>query len=66
MNRKREKHPSPFLRIVHPNCAGVDVGGTFHVVAVSPDQDEQPVKSFDAFTDDLNRLADWLQVKWTL
>ena len=65
MNRKRNKrsgkHQSPFLRIVHPDCAGIDIGGSFHLAAVSPDRDEQPVRRFEAFTDDLERLADWLR-----
>jgi transposase len=46
---------------VHPDAAGLDIGATFHVVAVSPDRDSQPVRSFKSFTDDLHRLADWLQ-----
>ena len=30
-----------------------------HVAAVGPDRDEQPVRTFRTFTDDLQRLADW-------
>ena len=40
-------------------AAGVDVGATSHYVAV-PDDGEQPVREFEAFTADLYRLADWL------
>jgi transposase len=29
-------------------------------VAVPPDGDSQPVREFRSFSDDLNRLADWL------
>lgn len=60
-NSQRGKRKSPFLHIVHPDCAGIDIGGSFHLVAVSPDRGEQPVRKFEAFTDDLERLADWLQ-----
>jgi len=46
---------------IHPHAAGLDVGATFHVVAVAPDRDEQPVRSFRSFTGDLHALADWLK-----
>src|SRR5437879_4832906 len=45
---------------VHPNAAGVDVHSEFHFVAVPDDRDEQPVRRFGAFTEDLEKLADWL------
>jgi len=46
---------------INPHAAGLDVGATFHVVAVAPDRDEQPVRTFGTFSGDLHRLADWLQ-----
>jgi transposase len=46
---------------IHRNAAGLDVGATFHVVAIPPDRDEQPIRSFKSFTGDLHKLADWLQ-----
>jgi transposase len=46
---------------VHPHAAGVDVGATFHVVAVSPDGTDEPVRTFRSFTEDLHALADWLR-----
>jgi transposase len=49
------------LSAVHPNAAGLDVGATFHVVAVPPDRAEDSVRTFRSFTGDLQRLADWLQ-----
>lgn len=49
------------LERVNLNAAGIDVGATLHFVAVPADRCEQPVKRFEAFTDDLLRLADWLQ-----
>ena len=43
-----------------PNAAGVDCGSEAHYVAVPPDRDAAPVRSFTTFTTDLHRLADWL------
>ena len=58
MARKRSKQR---LRVVHPQCAGIDIGSREHWVAVDPDQSEEPVRCFSAFTDDLQALADWLE-----
>ena len=46
---------------VHPDAAAIDVGATMHVVAVPPDRDPEPVRTFGTFTADLHRLADWLR-----
>src|SRR5512140_2845766 len=48
------------LDVVHPDAAGIDIGGSEHWVALSPDRDEQPVRRFDCFTADLEQMADWL------
>jgi transposase len=48
------------LPIVHEHAAGIDIGSRFHVVAVPPDACDEPVQSFQAFTADLERMADWL------
>ena len=48
------------LEIVHPNAAGIDVGGSEHGVAVSPERDPEPVRSFGCFTADLRAMAQWL------
>lgn len=48
------------LEIVHPNAAGIDVGGSEHWVAVSPERDPEPVRSFGCFTTDLRAMAEWL------
>lgn len=48
------------LHVLHPQAAGIDIGATEHFVAVSPEVDAHPVRSFPAFTADLDRLADWL------
>ena len=46
--------------VLEPNAAGVDVGAREMFVAVPPGRDESPVRVFTTFTDDLERLADWL------
>lgn len=49
------------MHTVHPQAAGLDVGSTFHVVAVPGALSEEPVRTFRSFTGDLHRLADWLE-----
>jgi transposase len=49
----------PVLPTIHPRAAGIDVGATFPVVAVSPDLASAPVRTFRSFTGDLHQLADW-------
>jgi transposase len=46
--------------ILESNAAGIDVGAREMFVAVPPDRDTEPVRVFDTFTEDLQRLADWL------
>ena len=58
MVRKTKKQS---LTIVHPHCAGIDVGSREHWVAVDPEQCDEPVRCFTTFSDDLYALADWLQ-----
>lgn len=50
------------LPIIHPFAAGIDIGSRFHVVAVNPDLCDEPVQTFQAFTNDLQRMAAWLVV----
>jgi transposase len=51
------------LDIVHPDAAGVDVGGGEHWVAVSPERDPEPVRRCGCFTADLREMARWLVEK---
>jgi transposase len=60
-DKKRGKQSSRSLSTLNPNAAGIDVGSTFHVVAVPADRAEEAVRTFQTFTSDLHRLADWLQ-----
>jgi hypothetical protein len=48
------------LEMVHPDAAGIDVGGDRHGVAIRPDRDAEPVRSFGCFTSDLRDMARWL------
>src|SRR5713226_1130716 len=48
------------LEIVHPDAAGIDIGGSEHWVAISPERDPEPVRCFDCFTADVEQMADWL------
>ncbi len=56
----KKSRPSPGLSTIHPRAAGIDIGSRFHVVAVPPDLTDEPVQTFNSFTGDLHRLADWL------
>lgn len=65
MKRQRRQSPQPrtspaALERLHPNAAGIDCGSAAHFVAVPPDRDPTPVRSFPTFTADLQRLVDWL------
>jgi len=49
--------------IKNPHAAGVDVGSTSHYVAVPPDsvpETESSVRCFEAFTEELRKLVEWL------
>jgi len=61
MVRKPGRAAPTTLPTIHAQAAGLDVGSTFHVVAVSPDLADVPVRTFRSFTADLHALAAWLQ-----
>ena len=48
------------LRVVNPDCAGIDIGKDRHFVAVDPARTLDPVRAFGGFTCDLQAMADWL------
>jgi len=62
MPRKRRRSES--LQVVNRDCAGIDIGKDVHYVAVDPDRCPEPVRSFDAFTRDLEEMAAWLSSLW--
>jgi hypothetical protein len=49
------------LPVIESNAAGIDVGATQVFVAVPADRDPESIRSFDTFTVELEKLADWLQ-----
>jgi transposase len=59
MSQTKKSRTSRNLSPVHSAAAAIDIGATMHVAAVGPDRDEQPVRTFRTFTEDLRRLADW-------
>ena len=58
MARKRRR--TQRLKVVNPDCAGIDIGKDRHFVAVDPERTDDPVRSFGAFTRDLETMASWL------
>ena len=48
------------IRPINMDAAGIDIGSTFHVVAVPPDRVDDSVRNFQSFTGDLHAMADWL------
>ena len=60
MRKVQKKGKGNSFSTIHPDAAGIDIGSQFHVVAVPPGRDTEPVRSFQSFTGDLYRLADWL------
>jgi transposase len=69
--RKSQSHqqgpirPAARMPVVNPHAAGIDVGSTEHYVCVPEDavpEGESNVRSFGAFTGDLDKLVEWLQL----
>lgn len=60
MSRKPSEITPTGLPIINPFAAGIDIGSRFHVVAINPNLCKEPVQTFQAFTSDLHRMADWL------
>lgn len=48
------------LPIINEKAAAIDIGSRFHVVAVPPNLCAEPVQTFQAFTADLQHMANWL------
>ena len=62
--RKRSKKNAKAvlgLPVLHADTAGIDIGATEIYVAVPADRDEEPVRCFTGITEDLRRIAAWLQ-----
>ena len=54
--KKLPKH----LQHLNQQAAGIDIGSRSHFVAIPEGLSAEPVREFSTFTDDLERLADWL------
>jgi hypothetical protein len=59
--RKKQGKLDRSLPELRPNAGGIDIGSREIVVGVPVDRDKESVQSFPTFTQDLHRLADWLQ-----
>jgi transposase len=46
--------------VLEPNAAGIDIGAREMFVAVPAGRDENPIRVFATFTENLEQLADWL------
>lgn len=60
MQKTNQRQQRRKLSIVHPYAAGIDIGSRFHVVAVPPDLDDEPTRTFSSFTGELKALVQWL------
>ncbi len=58
--RSKRKIIGP-LTVVNSDAAGIDAGSEQHWVSVPEDRDEQAIRAFGTFTEDLHKLADWLR-----
>jgi len=59
ISKRSAKLPKHLLHL-NQHAAGIDIGSRSHFVSVPEDTDDQPVREFLTFTDDLERLAEWL------
>jgi len=48
------------LQHINQHAAGIDIGSRSHFVAVAEGLDEQPVREFRSFTNDIEQMAQWL------
>jgi hypothetical protein len=49
------------IPVLNQHAAGIDIGATHHHVAVPQDAASPCVRKFEAFTEDLVAIADWLR-----
>jgi hypothetical protein len=47
------------LPVINEYAAAIDIGSRFNVAAVAPDLCKEAVQTFQAFTADTERMADW-------
>jgi len=59
-DNKQKKISKKKFSLFNSDAAGIDIGGAFHFVAVPEDRDDNPIRKFNNFTEELYQLADWL------
>ncbi|MCA9983380.1 MAG: IS110 family transposase [Anaerolineales bacterium] len=59
-SKKRSAVKFDVLQQIQPNAAGIDVGAEEIYVCVPPGRDQERIRVFASFTNDLEALADWL------
>ena len=59
-DEKRQKFKQG-LPVINGYSAGIDVGDTFHAVAISNGEGGHEVREYPSFTEDLNKLVKWLK-----
>src|SRR5690349_18947057 len=57
----QKKRATTTIPLVHPNTAGIDIGDTFHAVAIPKARDEVQVRTFGTMTCELLAIAEWLK-----
>lgn len=58
---KKNQDSNNSMSVMFPDTAGIDIGSRSHFVAVPEDRDDEPVREFSTFTEDLLKMADWLK-----
>jgi len=62
MNKKNQKASRPEeFDMINPHAAGIDIGSKIHYVCVPIGRDNERIKSFGCFTEDINKMASWLK-----
>lgn len=59
-SKLKGRKASRVVPVINSDVAGIDIGATEIYVGVPPDRDDEPVRCFSSFTEDLHALADWL------
>src|SRR6185312_15867625 len=62
MSKKNQKIArTKGLEMINPDAAGIDIGSKIHYVCVPEGRDNERIKSFGCFTEDINKMALWLK-----
>ena len=48
------------LPIINARAAGIDIGSRIQVAAIPPELSDNPVRTFQSFTADIEQMANWL------